>query len=91
MPSRVYWFLSGIIEMILLFFLSAFKLNKPSDTLSREDISAMRRGNNPRNNGNDYNYRGSRGRSHFMQEAREFTWADEEEAVEHVCRKGKVR
>jgi len=76
--------------MMLLFFLSVFKLSKPSDTLSREDISAMRRGNNPRNNGNDYNYRGSRGKSHFMQEARECTWADEEEADERICGKGKV-
>ena len=75
--------------MILLFFLSVFKLNKPSDTLSREDISSMRRGNNPGNNGNDYNYRGSRGKSHFLQEVRGCPWEGEEEADERIAGKGR--
>lgn len=61
-PSRLYWFLSGIIEMILLFFLSIFKLNKPSDSLTNEDISNIRRGNKPDgHNGNDHRYGGKRG------------------------------
>jgi hypothetical protein len=47
--------------MILIFLLSIFKMGKPSDTLSREDIDNMRRGKKPSHNGNDYNYKGSRG------------------------------
>lgn len=61
-PSRLYWFLSGIIEMILIFFLSIVKLSKPSDSLNSDDIRNIRRGKNPYgHNGNDYTYRGSRG------------------------------
>lgn len=61
-PSKLYWFLSGIIEMILIFFLSIFKLSKPSDSLNSDDIRNIRRGRNPKgHNGNDYTYRGSRG------------------------------
>ena len=60
-PSRMYWFLSGILDLIILFFISIFKLKKPSDTLTREEISAMRRGNTQDSNGNDWRYRGSRG------------------------------
>ena len=37
-------------------------MGKPSDTLSREDIDNMRRGKKPSHNGNDYNYKGSRGK-----------------------------
>jgi hypothetical protein len=48
--------------MILLFALSLVKLNKPSDTLTREDLSTIRRGNNPRDGGNDFRYRGPRGK-----------------------------
>ena len=47
--------------MLLRFFLSIFKLKKPSDTLTREDVSHMRRGNTQDTNGNDWRYRGSRG------------------------------
>jgi hypothetical protein len=60
----LYWFLSAIVEMILIFFLSIIKLNKPSDSLTREDINTMRRGNQPGgHNGNDWRYRGGRGNS----------------------------
>ena len=60
-PSRLYWFLSGLIEMILIFFLSIIKLNKPSDTLNSDDVRNISRGRNPDgHNGNDYTYRGSR-------------------------------
>jgi hypothetical protein len=60
-PSKVYWFFSALIELILIFFLSIFKLNKPSDSLSREDITDMRRGKPPTgHNGNDFRYKGSR-------------------------------
>ena len=63
-PSRLYWFLSGLIEMILIFFLSIVKLSKPSDTLNSDDIRNIRRGRNPDgHNGNDYTYRGSRSNS----------------------------
>jgi hypothetical protein len=75
--------------MILLFFLSIVKLNKPSDTLSRDDISTMRRGNNPRNNGNDYRYQGSRGKPLIMQGLLACSWEDEaEEADERYRRDG---
>lgn len=50
-PSRIYWTISGIIELILIFFLSIFKLNKPSDTVNHEDINEIRRGNRPKNEG----------------------------------------
>lgn len=77
--------------MILLFLLSIIKLNKPSDSLSRDDINDMRRGNNPRNNGNDYRYQGSRGKSLDMQEAHACTWEDEaEEADSNRGREGAL-
>ena len=60
-PSRIYWFISGIIELFLIFFLSIFKLNKPSDSVNRDDIDAIRRGSRPRDAGNDFRYRGTRG------------------------------
>lgn len=87
-PSKLYWFISGIIEMLLLFFLSIFKLNKPSDTLTRDDINHIRRGNTPRNNGNDYQYRGSRGNYYFSQDRPEYTWEDEEEEDDSLKRRG---
>lgn len=60
-PSKIYWTISGIIELILIFFLSIFKLNKPSDTVSRDDLDEIRRGNRPGDAGNNFRYRGSRG------------------------------
>lgn len=49
--------------MILLFIYSIFFLNKPSDTLDREDIDNIRHKRRPGHNGNDYRYKGSRGSS----------------------------
>lgn len=47
----------------------------------------MRRGNTPRNNGNDYQYRGSRGKYCISQDRPEYTWEDEE--VEDDCLEGR--
>lgn len=55
------------------------KLNKPSDSLSRDDISNMRRGNQPSgHNGNDWRYGGSRGMFCIIKVQLECTWEDEE-------------
>lgn len=51
--------------MILLFILSAFFLNKPSDSLKREDIDQIRNRRRPGNDGDDAKKRGSSG-SHFI-------------------------
>ena len=65
-PTKLYWFLAAILELAMVFFVSIFKLKKPSDSLTREDISEMRRGNNPGgHSGNDWRYRGSRGKYFF--------------------------
>jgi hypothetical protein len=69
--------------MLLIFFLSIFKLSKPSDSLTRDDINNIRRGNNPDgHNGNDFRYRGSRGILLITQDPHECIWADEEVEVD---------
>ena len=66
-PTKLYWFLAAILELVMVFFVSIFKLKKPSDSLTREDITEMRRGNNPGgHSGNDWRYRGSRGKGGFI-------------------------
>ena len=60
-PTRLYWLISGILEAILIFFMSFVHLSQPSDSLSRDDIENIRRGRKGDNNGNDYKYRGKRG------------------------------
>ena len=63
MPNKLYWFLSGILELLLIFFYSIIKMQKPSDQLTKDDVNDMRRGNKPGgHNGNDWRYRGSRGK-----------------------------
>jgi len=60
----MYWFLSAILELLLIFFYSIVKMSKPSDQLTRDDVNDMRRGSKPGgHNGNDWRYRGSRGKS----------------------------
>ena len=59
-PSRIYYFVAAIIEMLILFVFSMVKLNKPSDTLNNNDINNLRRYRKPDGNGNDMNYKGSR-------------------------------
>lgn len=41
-PKRLYFMISYIIEMILLFFYSIIYMNKPSGSLSNEDINNIR-------------------------------------------------
>lgn len=59
-PRRLYYFVASLIEMILLFFLSIVYLNKPSDTLTQEDIDGIRHKRRPKDNGNDWRYKGKR-------------------------------
>ena len=51
--------------MILLFFLSILYLNKPSDSLTRDDIDNIRHKRKPDQNGNDHRYKGKRSESRF--------------------------
>jgi hypothetical protein len=53
--------ISGLIEAIIIFFMSFIHLSQPSDSLSRDDIENMRRGRKGGHNGNDFNYKGKRG------------------------------
>ena len=59
-PRKIYWFVLGLIDMILIFFYSIFNLTKPSDTLTREDVDRLRRNRPPTDSGNDYRYKGKR-------------------------------
>ena len=60
-PKRIYFFFAMLIEILALFFFSIFKLSKPSDSLTSEDINDLRRNRKLQNNGNDLNYKGKRG------------------------------
>ena len=61
-PRKVYWLFLTLIDMILLFFYSIFNMTKPSDSLTRDDISRLRNNRTPNgHNGNDMNYKGKRG------------------------------
>lgn len=64
-PSRLYYFIAALIEMILLFFYSILYLNKPSDSLTREDIDDIRHKRKPSNSGNDWKYKGKRSSDRF--------------------------
>lgn len=64
-PSRVYWALSTLIEMIILFFMTIGGFGKPSDSLTREDIDNIRHKRKFDHNGNDYKYKGKRDSSRF--------------------------
>lgn len=41
-PRRLYFMISYIIEMLLLFFYSIVYMNKPSGSLTKEDIDDIR-------------------------------------------------
>jgi hypothetical protein len=58
--------ISGILEAIVIFFLSFVRLSQPSDSLTRDDIENIRRGRQSENNGNDYRYKGKRGNYLFI-------------------------
>ena len=64
-PKRLYFMVAAIIEMLLLFFYSIFYLNKPSGSLTNEDINDIRHKRKSNNNGNDWKYQGKRGSSRF--------------------------
>ena len=36
--SKVYWTIADIINLLLIFFLSMVKLNKPSTSINRDDV-----------------------------------------------------
>lgn len=42
-PRRLYFMISYIIEMLMLFFYSVIYMNKPSGSLTNEDIDNIRR------------------------------------------------
>jgi hypothetical protein len=64
-PRRAYSFLSSVIEMIILFFLSIFYLSKPSDSLKKEDIDGIRHRRRPGNDGDTAKRRGQGG-NHYI-------------------------
>lgn len=44
LPRKLYWLVSGLLELLLLYFLSIIKVSKPTGSLTRDDIRKIRRG-----------------------------------------------
>lgn len=58
--KRMCWYLSGIIDMIVLFLITLLGFKKPSHTLTRSDINQIRKNRKLYYNDTSYNqlYRG---------------------------------